>query len=219
VGNHEYLDQGPRLYQSFFLLPRNGPGGIEPGLVYHFESGGAFVAVLDSTLAVCDPGQAARQGDWLDQALSGTKARWKFVMFHHPVYASHPRRESPVLRDHWVRIFDKHHVDMVLQGHDHAYMRTYPMHGDRPVAMAREGTIYVVSVAGDKFYDQISRDYIEVGFTGLSTYQTIEVDDVANSLTYRAWNDLGEVVDRVVITHPGDRHAAELAGRERLEVR
>ena len=24
-------------------------------------------------------------------------------------------------------IFDKHHVDLVLQGHDHAYLRTYPL--------------------------------------------------------------------------------------------
>ena len=27
VGNHEYLDQGPRLYRAFFDLPRNGPAG------------------------------------------------------------------------------------------------------------------------------------------------------------------------------------------------
>ena len=66
VGNHEYLDVGPRLYRAFFELPRNGPDGIDPDLVYHFECGDAFFAVLDSTLAVCDPGQARRQADWLD---------------------------------------------------------------------------------------------------------------------------------------------------------
>ena len=49
VGNHEYLDQGPRLYNSFFRLPSNGPDGVTPGLVYHFQYGGAFFAVLDST--------------------------------------------------------------------------------------------------------------------------------------------------------------------------
>ena len=60
VGNHEYLDMGPRLYRAFFELPRNGPQGIDPDLVYHFECGDACVAVLDSTLAVCDP--ARRDG-------------------------------------------------------------------------------------------------------------------------------------------------------------
>jgi hypothetical protein len=211
AGNHEYLDQGPRLYRSFFALPPNGPPGIEPGLVYHFESGSAFFAVLDSTLAVSNPGKAVLQAEWLDRALGQTRARWKFVMFHHPVYASHPHRESPSLHDHWVPIFDKHKVDMVLQGHDHAYLRTYPMRGGRPVASGSEGTIYVVSVAGDKYYDQNTRDYIEVGLTGTSTYQTIEIDDVENRLTYRAWNDAGEVVDHLVITKPGAGARPELA--------
>lgn len=58
VGNHEYLDAGPRLYRAFFDLPHNGPSGIAPGLVYHFETGDACFAVLDSTLAVYDPDAA-----------------------------------------------------------------------------------------------------------------------------------------------------------------
>ncbi len=57
VGNHEYLDRGPWLYRSFFTLPANGPAGVEPDLVYHLEIGDAFIAVLDSTLAVSNPSQ------------------------------------------------------------------------------------------------------------------------------------------------------------------
>ena len=74
VGNHEYLDMGLRLYRAFFEMPRNGPKGIDPGLVYQFECGGACVAVLDSTLAVCDPIQARRQAEWLDETLKASKA-------------------------------------------------------------------------------------------------------------------------------------------------
>ncbi|MGC1721877.1 MAG: metallophosphoesterase family protein [Isosphaeraceae bacterium] len=219
VGNHEYLDQGPRLYRSFFALPRNGPAATEPGLVYHFETGSAFFAVLDSTLAVSDPRAARLQAEWLDAALSGSRAHWKFVMFHHPVYPSHPSRNNPELRRAWVPIFDKHHVDLVLQGHDHAYLRTYPMRGDSPRATAREGTIYVVSVAGDKFYDQVQREYIEVGLTGTPTYQTIEIDDVENRLTYRAWTDAAEIADRLVITKPAVGQRPVVARRELSEVR
>ena len=127
VGNHEYLDQGPRLYRAFFDLPANGPAGVGPDLVYHFETAGAFFAVLDSTLAVSSAAEADRQARWLDAALSTSRAGWKFVMFHHPVYSSHPRRDNAILREHWVPVFDKHHVDLVLQGHDHAYLRTFPM--------------------------------------------------------------------------------------------
>ncbi|MGC8644257.1 MAG: metallophosphoesterase [Isosphaeraceae bacterium] len=213
AGNHEYLDQGPRLYRSFFNLPRNGPDGIDPGLVYHFESGSAFVAVLDSTLAVSDPNAARLQAEWLDRALTRTRATWKLVMFHHPVYPSHPWRDAPAMREFWVPIFDKHHVDLVLQGHDHAYLRTYPMRGHVPTSSAEAATIYIVAVAGDKYCDQAPRDYIEVGFTKTSTYQTIEIDDVENRLTYRAWTDKGKVVDRLELTKPRAAALPDVARR------
>ena len=90
VGNHEYLDVGPRLYRAFFELPRNGPRGIDPDLAYSFEAGDACFAVMDSTLAVWDPEAARRQAEWLDRTLSRTKARWKIAIFHHPVYPAHP---------------------------------------------------------------------------------------------------------------------------------
>jgi acid phosphatase type 7 len=202
VGNHEYLDMGPRLYRAFFELPQNGPPGISTDLVYRFECGDTYVAVLDSTTAVCDPIEAKRQAEWLDATLQNTSASWKVVMFHHPVYPSHPWRDTPALREHWVPIFDKNHVDLVLQGHDHAYLRTYPMRGHRRVAKPDEGTTYVIAVSGDKFVDQPHRDYIEVGKSGVSTYQTIDVDVPSNRLTYRAWTEDGAIIDELFINKP-----------------
>jgi len=199
VGNHEYLDVGPRLYRAFFELPRNGPSGIPPDLVYHFETGDACFAVLDSTLAAYDAEAAQTQTEWLDRVLAGTKASWKFVMLHHPLYPSHPWRDIPSLRQRLVPIFDKHHVDFVLQGHDHAYQRTYPMRSHERSRAASDGTIYLVAVSGDKFVDQTKRDYVEVGKSRISTYQTFEIDPLSSRLTYRAWTESGTVVDELSI--------------------
>ncbi|WP_220369772.1 metallophosphoesterase [Paludisphaera rhizosphaerae] len=200
AGNHEYLDQGPRLYNSFFRLPQNGPTDLAPGLAYTFHYGGAFFAVLDGTSAVWSEAEAVRQAEWLDSALASTHADWKFVMFHHPIYPSHPWRDNPTLRKHWVPVFDRHHVDMVLQGHDHAYLRTPPMRNHQRVSTPADGTVYVVSVSGDKFvHDQPRREYIEVGRTDLSTYQTIEIDEPEGRLTYRSWTATGEIADSLVI--------------------
>jgi hypothetical protein len=212
VGNHEYLDTGPRLYRAFFTLPANGPDGIEPGLVYSFEYGDAFVAVLDSTLAVSDPRQADRQARWLDAELSRTSRPWKLVMFHHPVYASHPARESPALREAWVPVFDRHRVDLVLQGHDHAYLRTYPLREGRRAESPGAGTVYVVSVSGDKYYDQDPRDYTEVGFTRVSTCQTIDISAPTGRLVYRAWDESGKQRDGFDLSKP-DRAARLLSRR------
>jgi acid phosphatase type 7 len=195
VGNHEYLDVGPRLYRAFFELPDNGPRGIDPDLAYWFEAGDACFAVLDSTLAVWDPDAARRQADWLDETFSRTKARWKIAIFHHPVYPSHPWRDMPALREHWVPVFDKHHVDLVLQGHDHAYQRTYPLRGHLRANGPDRGTIYVISVSGDKYVDQVRRENVEMGLAGVSTYQTIEIDPRADRLSYRAWTEEGRVID------------------------
>ncbi|MHC5543146.1 metallophosphoesterase family protein, partial [Singulisphaera rosea] len=202
VGNHEYLDRGPWLYSTFFDLPRNGPAGIAPPLVYSFEYANAFIAVLDSTPATVDRGVARLQAEWLDDALAKSKATWKFVMFHHPIYASHQTREYPTLGEDWVPVFDKHHVDMVLQGHDHAYLRTVPLRSGCKVDSNAEGTTYVVSVSGEKFCEQATRDYTTVGFTNVSTYQTIDIDVPGSRLTYRAWDIDGNELDRLVIQKP-----------------
>lgn len=205
AGNHEYLDRGPWLYRSTFRLPQDGPEGVDPGLVYSFRYGGAFFAVLDSTSAVMSDSQAAKQAEWLDRALASTDAEWKFVMFHHPIYPSHPTRDNPRIRARWVPVIDRHHVDMVLQGHDHAYLRTPPMRNHERVSTSADGTTYVVAVSGDKFvHAQPARDYIEVGRTDVSTYQTIEIDEPARRLTYRSWGIDGDVVDSFVIQKPVD---------------
>jgi len=213
VGNHEYLDQGPKLFSAFFRLPANGPADVAPGLVYHFEYGSAFFAILDGTAAVTSPTQAQKQAEWLDQALSETRAEWKFVVVHHAIYPSHPKRDNPLIREHWVPIIDKHHVDMVLQGHDHAYLRTPPMKNNQPVSSSAEGTTYVVAVSGDKFVGQDPRDYIEVGMTATSTYQTIEIDEIAHRLTYRAWTPAGKLVDSLVIDKSAPDETQPIAGR------
>ena len=185
VGNHEYLDVGPRLYRAFFELPRNGPSGFAPDLAYHFEAGDACFAVLDSTLTAYDTCAARQQADWLERVLSQTRATWKFVMLHHPIYPSHPWRDIPALRERLVPIFDKHHVDFVLQGHDHAYQRTYPLRGGARARTPADGTIYLMAVSGDKFVEQTDRPYV-----GSRPRRRLDLPDVRDRSGQRSRLDL-----------------------------
>ncbi len=214
VGNHEYLDKGPEIYRKTFDLPKNGPEGVDPNLVYCFEYADAFVAVLDSNLAIYNPEAAKGQADWLDRALGETRATWKFVAFHHPVYASHPSRANPQLGQAWGPVFDKHHVDLVLTGHDHAYLRSKPMKGGHPVEASSEGTTYIVAVSGEKFYGQDPHDYTAKGLTHVATYQTIDVEVASRRLHYRSFDRSGREIDALTIDKPADGRLTppELAG-------
>ena len=75
----------------------------------------------------------------------------------------------------------------------------------------------MIAVSGDKFVDQARRDYIEVGQSGVSTYQTIDIDAPSNRLTYRAWTEDGKIIDELVIDKPrgigGESGRWSVAGR------
>lgn len=193
LGNHEYHGGGPRLYLEQFTLPTNGPDTIDPEKAYSFSYSNAFFVVLDSNLP------PETQTEWLDAELSASDATWKFVVYHHPSYSSGPRRDNPEIRKLWGDIFDKHHVDVALQGHDHAYLRTYPMKAGNRVESPAEGTIYIVSVSGTKFYDQAPHDYTEFGMTNTSTYQVLDILIFGDKLIYKAHDLDGNVLDEFTI--------------------
>lgn len=193
LGNHEYQGGKPTLYLDQFTLMTNGPTTIDKEKAYAFEYSNALFVVLDSNLP------PASQTNWLEQVLSSTKATWKFVTYHHPAYSSGPKRDNKSVRDLWTPIFDRYHVDMALQGHDHAYLRTYPMLGQKRAGSTAQGTVYIVSVSGSKYYEQDKRDYTEFGMTNVSTYQILDIQVSGDRLVYRAYDADGKLRDELVI--------------------
>jgi hypothetical protein len=193
LGNHEYQGGEPLLYLKHFALPGNGPKGLPAERAYSFRYGDAQFVVLDSNL---DP---AKQTNWLAHELATTTATWKFVTYHHPAYASAVGRQNEPVRQHWVPLFDQYHVDLVLQGHDHAYLRTFPLNAGRPVESPAKGTVYVVAVSGTKFYPQGKHDYTQVGMTNVATYQVLDIQISGHRLNYRAFDLDGVLRDQFVI--------------------
>ena len=88
---------------------------------------------------------------------------------------------------------------MALQGHDHAYLRTYPIKEQKKVASTVEGTVYIVSVSGTKFYEQDPREYIEFGMTNVSTFQVLDIQISGNRLVYRSYDADGKLRDNLII--------------------
>ncbi|MGI6456389.1 MAG: fibronectin type III domain-containing protein [bacterium] len=193
IGNHENQGGFPKLYLDLFHLATNGPVEIEPERAYSFEYSNALFVVLDSNLS------PERQAHWLEKQLANSGKTWKFVIHHHPAYSSAPNRNNKGIQDLWVPLYDRYHVDMVLQGHDHAYLRTYPMKAHEVVQSTDEGTIYVVSVSGTKMYEQADHYYTDVGMTNTSTYQVLDIQIAGDRLLYRAYDIDGNLKDEITI--------------------
>ena len=100
--------------------------------------------VLDTSNIITD---TVKQ--WLQEDLQNTTKGWKFAVFHHPPYQNFDDNKTidDALREHWVPILEQNHVDMVFVGHQHVYMRTYPIYQGE-VATDAYGIVYVMGNSG-----------------------------------------------------------------------
>jgi tartrate-resistant acid phosphatase type 5 len=57
---------------------------------------------------------------WLDSALAASKAQWKIVFGHHPVYSASPKHgdTKELIRD-LKPLLEKYHAQVYISGHDH----------------------------------------------------------------------------------------------------
>lgn len=86
---------------------------------------------------------------------------------------------------------------LARHGHRHAYLRTFPMKGDRVVDSPADGPVYIHAVSGTKMYRQSDAPYIAKRFTDIATYQVIDID--GGRLQYTAYDVQGRVMDAFTI--------------------
>lgn len=191
LGNHDRQDGlGTWMYYQIFSLPKNGPKKVHEESTYAFEYGNALFLMIDSTHPMED------QTEWIEERLKNTKATWKFVMFHFPPY----NFEEPYFeyQKTWVPIFDKYHVDMVMSGHIHYYMRSKPMRNGKVVKSYNDGTVYVISIGTKSRDREIGEEpYAEKRYADGQFYQLMSID--GNKLTFTAFNKEGKPVDEFLI--------------------
>ena len=129
VGNHDNGNNST-LYTEHFQMPgvtaygQNKEGDGD----YSFTYGGVQFMVLNtSNLSIAD------HKAFLEETLKkNPDANWNVVCFHKSMYsvASHVTEEDIVqLRTGLSPIFKELGIDVVLQGHDHVYARSYIMGG------------------------------------------------------------------------------------------
>jgi hypothetical protein len=153
AGNHE--NEAARFYANFSL-----PGDAEQ--YASFEVGSVhFVMIDDQPIAYSDTGEVGSAIlKWVEEDLAkvdADRAAHPFVvaishrgLFTTSLHAGDGDVHS--VRAALAPIFDKHHVDLVINGHDHEFERSKPLKAGADPAQApvvqtspQDGTIYVVN--------------------------------------------------------------------------
>jgi len=176
VGNHDQaLGNEAASFRKHFTVPDNGAEGkTTPGTTYSFDYGNVHFVVLNTESNLAD------QKVWLDNDLRNNKQKWIIVSMHKGVYG---QGGKSAFFDAWASTLDSYEVDLVLNGHDHVYVRTYPMRRDQKSAA---GTVYL----------QTGGSGIKQGSTGaMLPYQ--EVQDAPGISVYSA---ITVTNDRIIIT-------------------
>jgi predicted phosphodiesterase len=131
-GNHE---SGQMYYDNLFL-PSNNPQKTEA--YYSFDYGNIHIISVNTEI---DYKKGSEQYQWLEQDLQSPAAQaatFKIVYWHRPPYSSSNHGSDMPARTVFCPLMESHGVDIVFNGHDHAYERTKPING----------TTYIVTGGG-----------------------------------------------------------------------
>ena len=131
-GNHE---QNAAHFYNYF----------PSGSWYSFVYGDAHFIALDTNEATGGFTPGSEQYGWLERTLAQSEARWRVLWFHHPPYSSGSHGCSVGQREALAPLLERYQVDVVFNGHDHIYERSFPMRGNR---RADDGVVYVVTGGG-----------------------------------------------------------------------
>ncbi len=144
LGNHEV---NARNYFDYMSLP-------DPEYYYKFSFGNSDFFMIDTNRNVDSDSE---QFQWLDTALGASVATWKIVCHHHPPFSSDENDYGDLWKTNastrgdlkarqLVPLYEKHHVDLVWNGHIHSYERTWPVRDGQ--AVNQEGVVYMITGGG-----------------------------------------------------------------------
>ncbi len=127
IGNHDTdggFNQTPAQAPIFYLLFR---AEGQPG--YEVMDFGSYLSVFILDTAHTTPIEA--QVQWLTRVLGERESViHKIALYHVPAYPSYRDFNNTVSKDvrkYWVPLFEKFHLDVAFEHHDHTYKRTLPL--------------------------------------------------------------------------------------------
>lgn len=129
TGNHE--KEGSVLTTNF-VLPNVPEQNLDTGVYYSYDYNGVHFSVLNTNDDEGDKLSDA-QINWLIEDVQKSDADWKIVVLHKALYSNgshYDDKEVKNMRGQLSALLPYLGVDLVLQGHDHVYLRTDAMNSN-----------------------------------------------------------------------------------------
>jgi uncharacterized protein (TIGR03437 family) len=199
LGNHEYYTDGAFPYLSLHSLPSDGVPAAGLNRYYSFDWSNVHLVSLDSSMSLEVPQTARYMLDWLENDLRQTRQLWKIVYFHVPPYAFGVHDTEPgmqTVREQIVPILERHGVQLVLNGHEHSYQRSFPIRNGAAVAPG-QGIVYVTTGGGGGCLHTVLADALVAA--AAFAYHYVRVDVEGDRLTLRAIRTDGYEMDRLTL--------------------
>ena len=174
LGNHEKQSQ---LYFENFELPGNEEW-------YSVDVNGIHFIIINSCVSL---DLESEQYLWLEADLMQVADSIDFVavVFHHPPFSTGPHTEDEKnLRESIVPLFVQYGVDIVFNGHDHCYERSYCW-----------GIYYIVTGGGGApLYDQTRLHPCSQLY--LKEYHFCKLSTINSRLVVKVINNNDEIIDQ-----------------------
>ena len=197
AGNHEYLKSFPRHLEDRFglVFPYADTENHRGNALLSVELGDAQFLLLDSNK---DFWEYFYQRYWLKGELKNSNSQWQIVVQHHPLYSVKGRFNQLLQRMAFNSVIKKRGVDLVLQGHEHAFMRTSETNSDGSL----QTPAYITSHCSPKNYKiSYPSDYTKTDSED-RYYQLISYD--AEKIVVETYNSQHEQIDKIEILPTGE---------------
>lgn len=189
LGNHDYQTKEGKEILDAISLPKNDIDNSEN--FYTFTYGNIRIIALDSNMFITRGFHSTPQWNWLEKVLLNNKSHWTVVFFHHPVFSSGDHQIEPGMHNLHL-LFAKYRVDLVLSGHDHHYERTKII----------DGVQYIITGGGGANVRTPQPN--ETTEVAIKAHHFVEVEIKNDTLTIRAINNDGEILDFCTIQKHGN---------------
>lgn len=130
IGNHE--TDSPLYHLHFNVANFSGIARTDAGTNNHFTYNGVLFVVLNTNIYDIDE----HRRFLLEVMPKFPDVRWRIAVFHNSVFTTGkhgPQANLIAFREKLVPVLTEFNIDVVINGHDHIYCRSFIMDGLKPV--------------------------------------------------------------------------------------